>query len=423
MMIMKQKRIPEDESAVLENNGEEAVEKKAGNGKMIAKTVGVWLLEILCAILTQLALIAPFYIGTFKQGTDQVLSHMVLIVLGIAVLGFCLRRAMLQEDMDYDNSRYPGRFWMCFLMGLGVAIVCFYLPVTAWPFLPVYVLLALFGNLSLGILGGSVLLALPVCLTGAGMGVFLMYFISGLFGAALFQHLKNGFRAGLPIGLSLGALFVCETAGTVLVMNARPEIEHFVLPMANLVVSGVLLMGILRMFSDKVIYRYRGKYLDLNDPENEILAAVKQKDRRAYMKGVHTAYFCERIAVKLGLNSEPLKCAGYYHGMGEELPALMKAHSFPPEVVTILEEYQDRRKPVQHKEAAVLLAAENVISAVLLLLEETKEGKADYDKVIDAIFERYREKDAFRQCNITVQELYTMHKIFKEEKLYYDFLR
>lgn len=391
--------------------------------KTIGKTVGVWFMGIICGLLALLGIVSPFYIGVLRQGADRVLCHMVLIVLGIAVLGFCVRRAMLRGDMDYDNSRYPGRFWLCFLMGLAVALVCVFLPVAAWPFLPVYVLLSLFGSLNLGVLGATVLLAIPVCLTGAGMEVFFMYFISGLFGAALFQHLKNGFRAGIPFLLSLGSLLVCETAGTVLVMNARPEIEFFVLPAANLVVSGVLLLGILRLFSDKVIYRYRGKYLDLNDPENEILAAVKQKDRQAYMKSVHTAYFCERIAVKLGLNSEPIKCAGYYHGMGEELPELMKAHSFPPEVVTILEEFQERKKPVQHKAAAVLLAAENVISTVLLLQEKTGEGKIDYDKAIDELFAGYRKNDTFRQCDITVKELYTMHKIFKEEKLYYDFLR
>ncbi|MDE7113871.1 MAG: HD domain-containing protein [Acetatifactor sp.] len=417
MTIMKRKKSPEDGREIPENKGGKS------SGKTIRKTIGIWALELVCGLLALLGIVSPFYIGVLKQGADRVLCYMVLIVLGIAVMGFCLRRAMLRGDLDYDNSRHPGRFLLCFLMGLVVALVCVFLPVAAWPFLPVYVLLALFGSLNLGVLGATVLLAIPVCLTGAGMEVFLMYFISGLFGAALFQHLKNGFRAGIPFLFSLGSLLVCETAGTVLVMNARPEFEHFVLPAANLVVSGVLLVGILRLFSDMVIYRYRGKYLDLNDPENEILAAVKQKDRQAYMKSVHTAYFCERIAVKLGLNSEPIKCAGYYHDMGEELPELMKAHSFPPEVVTILEEYQDQRKPMQHKGTAVLLAAENVISAVLRLLEETQEGKADYDRVIDEIFESYRDKNTFRQCDITVKELYTMHKIFKEEKLYYDFLR
>ncbi len=391
--------------------------------KTIAKTLGVWFLEIICGLLALLGIVSPFYMGVLQQGADRVLCHMVLIVLGIAVLGFCLRRAMLRGDLDYDNSRYPGRFWLCFLMGLAVALACVFLPVAAWPFLPVYVLLTLFGSMNLGVLGASLLLAVPVCLTGAGTEVFLMYFISGLFGAGLFQHLKNGFRAGIPFLLSLGSLLVCETAGTVLVMNARPEIEFFVLPAANLVVSGVLLLGILRLFSDKVIYRYRGKYLDLNDPENEILAALKQNDRQTYMKSVHTAYFCERIAVKLGLNPEPIKCAGYYHGMGEELPELMKSHSFPPEVVTILKEYQEQKKTVQRKATAVLLAAENVISAVLLLLEKTGEGRVDYDKTIDEIFQRYQENGTFRQCDITVKELYTMHKIFKEEKLYYDFLR
>lgn len=372
--------------------------------------------------LTALGIWGMNFVGSIRREDSEMLSHIVLAVLGIAVLGFQLRRELMEGALDYDNGEHPGRFWVSFLLGTAVSFICKFLPEAAWPFLPVYVLQGLFGSPTLGTLGATVLLAVSVSCADAGIEVFLMYFISGIFGIALFGHLQNGFKAGMPVILSLAALLVCETAGTVLMANARPEVEAFVLPAANLLVSGILLLGILKYFSEKVLYRYRESYLDLNDPENEILSALKQRDRRAYMKSVHTAYFCGRIAAKLGLNPEPLKCAGYYHSMGDSLEGLMETHSFPPEAVSILKEYQDIKNPVQHRETAVLMASENIINAILLLLDKAEGENVDYDRVIDAVFNRYRETGTFRHCDISMRELYVMQKIFKEEKLYYGFL-
>ena len=387
------------------------------------KTAALFLPEIGCMALVAFGIWMLNFMGILKWETSDMLSDIVLAVLGIAVLGFALRKEVFEGTLSYDNSEHPVRFWLCFGLGILVSFVCIFLPDEAWPFLPVYVLLGLFGSLGLGVLGATTLLMISVVQSGAGTEVFAMYLISGIFGVTLFRHLKNGFRAGLPFMLSLACLLVCETAGTVLVANARPGIESFVLPVANIFVSGVMLLGILKLFSEKVLYQFRENYLDLNDTENEILAALKQEDRRTYMRSVHTAYFCERIAMKLGFNVDALKCAAYYHGMGERLTELMASHAFPPDVISILEEYQDRQKPVQHKETAVLMVSEDVINAVLALLDKAEGKSVDYDKVIDELFGRYQESGTFIQCDISVRELNTMYKIFKEEKLYYDFLR
>ena len=51
------------------------------------------------------------------------------------------------------------------------------------------------------------------------------------------------------------------------------------------------------------------------------------------------------------------------------------------------------------------------------------EKKPDYEQVIDRIFERIREKGIFSECDLSLRDWNRMQKIFKEEKLYYDFLR
>lgn len=391
-------------------------------GSKNKKTGAMLLVEIGCMVLAVAGMSGLVLGELVKLGTDYMVAYIVFVILGIGIVGFGMRRGILTDDLDYDNVKYPGRFWLCFLIGLVVSFACVFLPAAAWPFLPVYIALSLFGNFPLGLLGATVLLMIPVCMTQCGIEIFFVYLISGFFGIILFRKLENGFRMGVPFVLALGGLLVCETAGTVLVVNARPGLEYFVIPAINLIVSGIMILGILKIFSSKVVYKYRESYLDLNDPENSILGALKQTDRKAYMKSIHTAYFCERIAGKLGLDTDALKCAGYYHSMGEALSEIYEMNSFPPKACEILEEYRAKGKPILHKETAVLIASENIVSAILLLFEKAEGAKVDYDKVIDSIFKRYQDAGSFRQCDISMQEFYMMQKIFKEEKLYYDFL-
>ncbi len=391
-------------------------------GSKNRKTSVLLLTEIGCMVLA-VAGMSGLVLGEFvKLGVDYMSAYIVFVVLGIGIVGFGIRRGILLGDLDYDNCEHPGRFWLCFLIGLVVSFACVFLPAAAWPFLPVYIVLSLFGNFPLGVLGATVLLVIPVCMTQSGIEIFLLYLISGFFGVTLFKKLENGFRMGIPFVLALGGLLVCEAAGTVLVVNAKPGPEYFVIPAINMIVSGIMILGILKFFSSKVVYKYRESYLDLNDPENSILGALKQTDRKSYMKSIHTAYFCERIAGKLGLDTDALKCAGYYHSMGEALTDIYEMHPFPPKAWEILEEYRAKGKPILHKETAVLIASENIVSAILMLFEKADGSRVDYDKVIDSIFKRYQDAGSFRQCDISMKEFYMMQKIFKEEKLYYDFL-
>lgn len=83
---------------------------------------------------------------------------------------------------------------------------------------------------------------------GTVSGHFFLYFISGVFAACLFQHLEQEFAIGIPLFLSLFCLLLCETANVVLLANEHLSLEQFLVPAANLIVSGILLLGILKIF-------------------------------------------------------------------------------------------------------------------------------------------------------------------------------
>lgn len=358
-----------------------------------------------------------------QKSPDVILSNMILGVAGVAILGFCLRQAYLEKELDYDNGEHYLRFWISYIIGLAGAFVCTFLPVGGWPYLTIYVVLALFSNMSVGILAASVLLAISVMLCGATQALFVLYFLSGLFAVTLFRHLDHEFKIADRLILSLLCLLICETAGIVLLANAKPSFESFVIPVANIIISGILLIGILKLFSSLVIFKYREKYLELNDTENPLLAEYRNGSKEDYIHSVHTAYFCERIAGRLDLDVEALKCAGYYHRLCGKNSQILEEQQFPPRAQEILAEFYDKKTPVTRKETAVLVCADRVVNTIQKLVQKSQGRGLDYDYIIESVFNHFAETDTFAKSNLTLRELDTMREIFKEEKLYYDFLR
>jgi hypothetical protein len=149
------------------------------------------------------------------------------------------------------------------------------------------------------------------------------------------------------------------------------------------------------------------------------------------MVSLHTAYFCDRIASALGLDTDIVKCAGYYH---ELTPADKNAREdfyldmrFTNALKYILDEYTAYIKnpgiSLSSREAAVLVCSKTVVMAVMAVFEKDRDADIDTSKLTDAVFERFIKKGTFDKCDITFSDISEMKKIFKEEKLYYDFLR
>lgn len=358
-----------------------------------------------------------------QQPDDRLLGNCVMMFLVLAVICFHLRREYVNDSLDYDNGEHIFRFFLCLGIGTLVSFACGFLPVGGWPFLLVYIMLFLFSNMSVGLLSATALLLISILLSGSDAGGFALYFVSGVFAVTLFRHLGDDFKIGIPLFLSILCLLVCETANVVLVANARPDFEIFVIPVANMIVSSVLLLGCLKMFSSMVIYKHREKYLDIIDSENPVIVRLRERDRNEYMHCVHTTYFCERIGKRLGLDVEALKSAGYYYRLGGELTQMLEDKQFPPNAREILLDYRNRQKGMKKKETAVLYCSDMVVSSAKAAIESEGQGQVDFDRMIDNIFSKLFRNKIFDKCDISVSELRTMQQIFKEEKLYYDFLR
>ena len=372
-----------------------------------------YVIELLfvCANVLSLALFG------YLQGLsmDMQVRNIVLGILMYCILGALFRSQVMTESLCYDNGEKILR-----AMGvLSLASVCSqvlsFLPHTGWPFPVIFVFVSLYTNPLMGGFAGSIYLLCCVLLCQEGIMVFSIYFVSGIFCVILFSQITENFKMVTPLVISMICLLVCEMVPIVLLNESFLEVELYVIPICNLVVCTVLLIFVLKSFYQYVIFKDRMRYVDLQNPEAEILKAYKEKDKHAYYVSIHSAYFCERIADKLGLNSMALKVCALYHDFKEDKPDM------PAPAEEILQEYRKEIKPIQKKETAVLFVSIAVIEAVYEVMG--KEVKPDYDRLIDAVFHKWFGTSLLHYSNITLLEIETMRKIFKEEKLYYDFLR
>jgi hypothetical protein len=271
------------------------------------------------------------------------------------------------------------------------------------------------------------------------------------------------FKVAIPMMISQMILFVCESAYLLMHNPGGLEFELFVVPFANVVVSSVLLLGIFKLFFAKVLYKDRYIYSDLLNPDGELLSAFKQKDRASYYQCMHTAYFCERIARKLDLYSDPVRTAGYYQKIGnvleeetavqeasqiemeqkavddedkqiaagkkdssdnwEIVEAYLKKNKFPDKSRSILREYLVESERIISKEATILIFADTVVAAISYLFSKEPDLHPDFDKLVEGIFKKALDSSLLKYSSITQGEITQMRKIFKEENLYYDFIR
>lgn len=373
-----------------------------------------------------------FVFGCHKGwDTAHLISNTVLLLLG--TLASLYLYALSLEQCWFEDGNVPDfqRFFVLWILSLAGAVFCSYLPAAGWPMPVIYLVFTLFGNLPLGISSATVCLLLTVFLSGTGISTFALYFLCGVVCAVLFCKTDKNGSVTVPMVLSLLCLFLALTAGEVLFYDENLSPERFAIPLFNAAVCAVLMMIVIRIFFKNSLYHYHEKYLEMNDPGFPLQVQLKEFDKNKYYQAVHRAYFCERIAALLNLNGEALKAAAYYRNIGllrgeetwENTKAICGEYDFPPAVSAILQEVLGESKKMISKEAAVLVFSDGVISGILYILAKQPEIKPDYDRIVDAVFRAKMKSGIFSESQLTLEEFFTMEKIFKEEKLYYDFLR
>ena len=388
----------------------------------------VYLVNSILIVITVLLVTAGGFLT--HAGGAELLRNAILAGTGAFLTCFLY---LSEKDRLSEKNASPARtsrFAISYGICLAVSLCCAFLPPAGWPFLVVFVMMSLFCGFLPGICGGISFLTFSVLLAGADISIFALYVLTGLLGACLFSRLDEKYRIALPLFVSLSFLFAAETACVVLFANETLKWELFLIPALNVIISLILLLILLKVYSGMEIFKYRIKYLEINDQEFELLVNIKEKDKNAYYRAVHAAYFSERIAQALSLDADAAKTAAYYANAGilykepeKDLEKEFVSYGFPPYARQLLRELTGKNTGIRHKEAAVVYMADAVISSILYLFEKKQDTKTDYAAVIETVFQKKWESGSLKNSELTFAEWNRMKKIFKEEKLYYDFLR
>lgn len=388
----------------------------------------VYLVNSILVVITVLLVTAGGFLK--HAGGAELLRNAILAGTGAFLTCFLF---LSEKDRLSEKNASPARtirFAISYGICLAVSLCCAFLPPAGWPFLVVFVMMSLFCGFLPGICGGISFLTFSVLLAGADISIFALYVLTGLLGACLFSRLDEKYRIALPLFVSLSFLFAAETACVVLFANETLKWELFLIPALNVIISLILLLILLKVYSGMEIFKYRIKYLEINDQEFELLVNIKEKDKNTYYRAVHAAYFSERIAQALSLDADAAKTAAYYANAGilykepeKDLEKEFVSYGFPPYARQLLRELTGKNTGIRHKEAAVVYMADAVISSVLYLFEKKQDTKTDYAAVIETVFQKKWESGSLKNSELTFAEWNRMKKIFKEEKLYYDFLR
>lgn len=388
----------------------------------------VYLVNSILVVITVLLVTAGGFLK--HAGGAELLRNAILAGTGAFLTCFLF---LSEKDRLSEKNASPARtsrFAVSYGICLAVSLCCAFLPPAGWPFLVVFVMMSLFCGFLPGICGGISFLTFSVLLAGADISIFALYVLTGLLGACLFSRLDEKYRIALPLFVSLSFLFAAETACVVLFANETLKWELFLIPALNVIISLILLLILLKVYSGMEIFKYRIKYLEINDQEFELLVNIKEKDKNVYYRAVHAAYFSERIAQALSLDADAAKTAAYYANAGilykepeKDLEKEFVSYGFPPYARQLLRELTVKNTGIRHKEAAVVYMADAVISSILYLFEKKQDTKTDYAAVIETVFQKKWESGSLKNSELTFAEWNRMKKIFKEEKLYYDFLR
>lgn len=360
------------------------------------------------------------------------LQLLVFSSISVSGLVYAFIYGVKSNRFDYDNAEHPFRFFSLYVIALILGIVFPLMDERAWAFVCFGVMLSVFSEPFTGLASISTLLLNTCLLVGSkNMMSFIVYFAASLIAIMLFRYLDDNFSFSSALIITLSSLFMFEVCGFILLRNEEISFEQFIMPIANVVVNGLILFGFLKFFNDNIANKYRNKYLELNDQEYKILADMKENHKEDYFRSIHTAYLVERMAKAIdNCNDVIAKNCAYYHRISnvnnyspEEFNQFLKDNQFPPQAQKILLEYRENKDNLVSKEASIVYISDTLISTLMKLFKQNSKIEVDYNKVIDSLFEKDYFNSTLDDSDLTRKDYRNIIEIMKKERLYYDFLR
>lgn len=388
----------------------------------------VFINVVIFIVVVSLVTISGFL---YKKDMTEMIRNAVISCIYLGTIIFVLIYSRINHLYQEDNEEHPIRFTSCFLICALFAVALPILPVSGWPYAVVFILLTLFSNVLAGVVSSSYLLLLSVLLSKeADVNTFCLYFVCGIICSILFQKLDDDFKIGLPLLITVMVLILCETANVVLFINETLHPELLIIPAANVAISAILILIVLKLYGQLVVFKYRERFMIINDSECPLMVEMKEKQPDLYIHTIHVAYLSDKLANAISLDKQYVKTISYYYKIGtllgeanvQNLRELIGEYEFPGVTYEFLEDAIENSLSPKTKEAFVVLIADMMISSVEFLYAKNPGKEIQYEQVIHTLLKKKIESAFPMKCNISYSEVEKIKNVLLEEKLYYDFI-
>lgn len=359
------------------------------------------------------------------------LSAYTLVYQGIAALMLMLFLCFFSQLREqHNNALVNNKVFYILFVSLFVVSMSFPLFTSGgWPFLFIALALSLTGGVFRGLVSYMTIVCFVCFISQTDMNTFMFYFICGISVIVLFSMLEEGFKIGIPLILSILIYVVASSCNLLITQNLNLSFYMILVPIIGLFINLVLMLIFLWIYHSVYISRKRETYIDINDPEYPLMQKLKESSENTYQESIHTAYLCNKISSRLGMNSDIVRASGFYLHVGvilqedtiENEESLLREYAFPQLIIDTIKDARCEKK-VNSKEAAVVAMSSLVIRAIMSVLHKQNNAKINYELLISQLFELKLKSHYFDDCNISYKDLNSMKKILIKEDLYYELL-
>lgn len=374
------------------------------------------------------------YLFYMKQEFDMnhILFFNIFLVMIVFIILFLI---CIHSELFFYNILALEKmisFFAIFTLSIFLSCTFFFLPVMSWVFIPMAILFLFFSNAFIALSATYCCLFITIFLTGASYVVQVLYMLSILISILVFRQIKNNKLYYLAACISISIHLALNFSYNILFLEGPLQSDVIIYSVLNFLINGITLLFVINLADVFVIRKNHTIYTQINDQDFVLMKELKEKKENLYLHAIHCAYFCDKIAPKLGLNTSLVKAGTYYKNIGklepedknESVQIKMKTHKFPKTLCALLEELNTFDESlILSKEACLIITSDQIITAIERIYVENTDAKLDIEKLVDAIAMNIFTSRRFKNSDFTFRDFEIVISFFKEEKLYYDFLR
>ncbi len=310
-----------------------------------------------------------------------------------------------------------------------------FLPDLILPIASLAVIMCFFVSPNTGISSVILFSTMPYLVTDHSFEYFLFYTATGIIAVTL-MYTKR--KTGKYVEVLVVFMLIYIMLYTALIILKRMSInaDIIILPAVGLILDLVIMKVAGYRYYTNVEKKKEELYKRIVDPEYPLLMRLKKENRKEYKTAIHTAHFTELFAQKFGYDKVIMKGLGFYHRIGvlegDRTSLAFRTvktatyEGFPEELVGYLKEYGEvDGKSRVSPEVSICLITHHVISGLIKEYSKDKDADVDMNQFVDKVILKLFSGGGalLKHSLIPYDDLEQIRKTFKEEKIYYDFLR